>query len=164
MVRIPRVAFLHTLPVGDLRGAVKGSLCLVLVAALPACTSITVRPVEEELKPAVVCIQENPRVIVEDFLLVLRDGFARHGILSNIYSDEPPPGCEFLVTYTALRSWDFAPYLAHAEIRIEKDGLEVGYGEFHLRGKGGYSLYKWQGTRTKMDPVIDQLFADQPLR
>jgi len=35
----------------------------------------------------------------------------------------------------------------------------VGYGEFHLRGKGGYSMYKWQGTKAKMDPVIDQLLA-----
>jgi len=24
-------------------------------------------------------------------------------------------------------------------------------------GKGGYSLMKWQDTKTKMDPVVDEL-------
>lgn len=105
------------------------------------------------------CILKNPKVQVSDFLPVLRDGLSRHGIRSYVYSEEPPEDCVFLITYTALRSWDLAPYLSHAEIRVERDGLQVGYGEFHLRGKGGYSMFKWQSTKTKMDPVIDQLFA-----
>jgi hypothetical protein len=110
------------------------------------------------------CIQENPKVQVGDFLTVLRDGLSRHDIRSYVFSDQPPPDCDFIVTYTARRSWDFAPYLSHAEIRVERDGLQVGYGEFHLRGKGGYSMFKWQSTKTKMDPVIDRLFAGEGLR
>jgi len=38
----------------------------------------------------------------------------------------------------------------------------VGHGEFHLRAKGGLSLFKWQGTKTKMDPVIDKMFREMP--
>jgi hypothetical protein len=52
-----------------------------------------------------------------------------------------------------------------ANVCIERNpAVQVGYGEFHLRGGGGYSMFKWQGTKAKMDPVIDRLFADQALQ
>jgi hypothetical protein len=63
------------------------------------------------------------------------------------------------LTYTALRSWDFKPYLSHAELRLWRDGLQIGAADYHLRGKGGFSFAKWQGTKAKMDPVIDQLLG-----
>jgi hypothetical protein len=40
---------------------------------------------------------------------------------------------------------------------LEKDGRQIGYGEYHLIGKGGLSLMKWEETKTKMDPMIDAL-------
>jgi hypothetical protein len=75
--------------------------------------------------------------------------------------DDAPSHFEFILTYTARRSWDLAPYLSQAEIWIERDGRQVGHGEFHLRAKGGYSFYKFQGTKKKIDPMIDQLFAEK---
>jgi hypothetical protein len=90
-------------------------------------------------------------------LSVLRDGFERHGISTEVHSGEAPSTCEFILTYTARQSWDFVTYLSHAELRIEQQGRTVASAEYHLRGKGGFSLLKWQGTRTKMDPVIDEL-------
>ena len=131
--------------------------CLVLAGA-PGCTSMTVRPVESRNEMQCACILEDPKVQVSDFLPVLRDGLSRQKIRSYLYSDSPPPDCDVIISYTALRSWGLTPYLSHAEIRVERDGMQVGYEEFYLRGKGGYSLYKWQSTKTKMDPVIDQLF------
>jgi hypothetical protein len=136
----------------------------ILVVALSACTAVKVRPVEGRSKMANVCIERNPAVQVDDFLPVLRDGLSRNGVRSFVFAGEPPADCVFIVAYTARRSWDLAPYLAHAEIRVERGGLQVGYGEFHLRGGGGYSMFKWQGTKTKMDPVIDRLFADRALQ
>jgi hypothetical protein len=65
------------------------------------------------------------------------------------------------LSYTARRSWDFAPYLAQAELWLRQDGKQVGYAEYHLVGGGGLSLMKWQGTKTKMDPVIDQLLSGE---
>jgi len=136
-----------------------GLTLFLLGAPLLSCTSITVRPVEPRAQMTHVCIKHNPKVRVSDFVPVVRDGLSRHGVSSEEFSGDAPAHCEFVVTYTARRSWDFAPYLSQAEIRIERNGLQVGYGEFHLRGKGGYSMFKWQGTKTKMDPVIDQLFS-----
>jgi len=93
---------------------------------------------------------------------VLKEGFARHSIATSVYSESAtkPTGCEYVLTYTARQSWDFAPYLSQAELWLEKDGREIGYAEYHLVGKGGLSLMKWEGTKTKMDPVIDDLLVN----
>jgi hypothetical protein len=127
--------------------------CLLLTA----CTSVTVKRPDPALSIKHVCIQENPKVWVSDFLPVLREGFDRHGISTNVYSGTKPENCEYVLTYTALQSWDFAPYLSHAELWLDKNGRQVAYAEYHLVGRGGLSLMKWQGTKTKMDPVIDEL-------
>jgi len=107
-----------------------------------------------------VCIRDNPRVQVSDFVNVVRDGFDRHAIATEVIYGQMPEKCEYVLTYTALRSWDFSPYLSHAELRIEKDGRQIGYAEYHLKGGGGFSLTKWAGTRSKMDPVIDEFLGN----
>jgi hypothetical protein len=139
-------------------------LGIVIPALLIAgCTSIRVRPVEATAKMQHVCIKYNPKVIVTDFVPVLQDGFARHGITTEVDTGEIPASCQFVLTYTALRSWDMAPYLSHAELTLEtRDGSPVAEAEYHLVGKGGYSMMKWQGTKTKMDPVIDELLQAYP--
>jgi hypothetical protein len=133
---------------------------VVLAALLTACTSITVEPVSASVQLKNVCIQENQKVEVDDFLEVLRDGLSRHDISSTVFTGVPPEGCEFVLTYTALRSWDFTPYLSHAEIRLERFGQQIAYAEYHLNGKGGLSMMKWQGTKAKMDPVMNELLEE----
>ncbi|MBW2540650.1 MAG: hypothetical protein JRF15_01045 [Deltaproteobacteria bacterium] len=123
------------------------------------CTSINVQPVEPAARLEHVCIQENPKVWVKDFLPVLQAGFHRHGISSEVFLAKVPDHCEFIVTYTARQTWDFATYLSHAEVRIDRDGRKIAFAEYHLKGKGGFSLMKWQRTKTKMDPVIDELLS-----
>ena len=137
-------------------------LLLTCCGVFSACTSVTVRRPDPNLLIKNVCIQENPKVWVSDFLPVLKEGFARHSIATTIYSKAAtkPTGCEYVLTYTARQSWDFAPYLSYAELWLEKDGQQIGYAEYHLIGKGGFSLMKWEGTKTKMDPVIDDLLGN----
>jgi hypothetical protein len=129
----------------------------IAALTLCGCTAVTVRPVDRSLEIKRVCIQENPKVQVSDFITVIRDGFDRHGIATEVFSGAPASSCNAVLTYTALRSWDLKPYLSHAELRLERNGRQLAYAEYHLRGKGGYSMMKWQGTKKKMDPVIDQL-------
>jgi hypothetical protein len=127
------------------------------ILMLAACTSVTVTPLDPALGVDHVCILRNKKVIVDDFLAVLRVGLGRNGISSTVYSGERPADCDYLLSYSALRSWDFAPYLSQAEIWITKDGRQVAHAEYHLVWKGGFSLMKWQGTETKMAPVIDEM-------
>ena len=136
----------------------KFTLLLAMAAVNTACTSVDVAAVDPSLDIRHVCIEENPRVKVADFLDVLEDGLARHGLTSEVFSGGALPHCEYVLTYTALRSWDFAPYLAHAELVIWRHERKVAKATYHLVGGGGLSLMKWQGTMEKMAPVIDQLF------
>ncbi len=134
---------------------------VICCGVFTACTSVTVRRPDSNLAIKHVCIQENPKVWVSDFLPVLKNGFTRHNIATTIYSGTTKPaGCEYVLSYTALQSWDLAPYLSHAELWLEKDGRQIGYAEYHLIGKGGFSLMKREGTKTKMDPVIDALLQN----
>ena len=135
-------------------------LLLVFVLFMIGCTSITVRPIGSEHNLKQVYIQKNPKVKVRDFVSVLEAGFDRHGINTKVYSGLIPDSGEYILTYTAFQSWDFAPYLSHAEIRVGNDEEDIGYAEYHLKGKGGLSLMKWKGTKAKMDPVIDELLKN----
>jgi hypothetical protein len=135
---------------------------ILLAAALSACTSVQVSPIDPALTLSHVCILKNPEVQVADFLQVVEDGFARNGVTTEVFSGKKPEHCEFVLNYTALRSWDISPYLSHAELRITQNYRRVAAASYHLDGKGGLSLMKWEGTKAKMDPVIDQLFAKRP--
>ena len=65
---------------------IKALTVLLWATVVSGCTSITVRPIEAKARLKHVCIQENPKVWVADFLPVLRDGLSRHGISSDVYT------------------------------------------------------------------------------
>jgi hypothetical protein len=138
----------------------KTTVSLLFLFIIAGCTSINVHPVNSGLSLNKVCIEENPKVIVGDFLSVVRNGFDRHGVNTRVVSRPAPDDCEFLLTYTALKAWDLGTYMHHAELRLEQNGQHIGSAEYHLIGEGGLSIMKWQSTKTKMDPIIDQLLAN----
>src|SRR5262245_12981080 len=81
---------------------------LFLTLSLAACTSTRVSAVDPRYKPMPrVCIENNPRVMVNDFVPVLEDGFRRHGIATDLYTPPLPADCRYVLTYTALRGWDW---------------------------------------------------------
>ena len=71
-----------------------------------------------------------------------------------------PPHCEYHLTYTALKQWDVAMYMHHAELRLYNGHDQIAYAEYHLNGGGGLALNKWASVDSKMDPVIDRLLSD----
>ena len=133
-------------------------VCIVL-SFVCACTTVRVQPINSDLHPAQICIEENPMVIVGDFLSVVRNRIEHHGIDTMVFTRTAPSECEYILTYTAFKTWDIGTYMHHAELRLSRNGRRVGYAEYHLNGQGGLSLMKWQGTKTKMDPVVDELLG-----
>lgn len=143
------------------------------------CTSITVEPLAASHNVKRICIRENPKVIVQDLVPVITDGLTRHHIESEFIastldkdkvrresseSDEyymsitpVPDDCEFNLVYTARRSWDLGTYLSTADIEILNRDDVIAKANYHLINKGGLSLFKWQGVKTKLDPVMDEL-------
>jgi len=136
---------------------------LILPIFLIGCSSMKVEPISSKYKMSHVCIENNPRVIVGGFVKVIKDRFDYHGIDTERYTPPKPKHCTFKLTYTALRSWDFTPYLSHAEMRLYKQNERIGYAEYHLIGKGGFDLSKWKSVKSKMTPVIDKLLEEYSL-
>lgn len=126
---------------------------------LASCTSITVQELAPKHKVSHICIQQNPKVIVGDFLPVVQRGFMKHGITTEIFEEEKPFYCDYYLTYTAFKTWDIGMYMHHAELSLYTNHKMIGYGEYHLNGKGGLALNKWASVESKMMPVIDQLLV-----
>ncbi len=128
--------------------------------ALSACTSITVQALDPALNVQHVCIQENKAVIIDDFVEYLQDDFARYGITTEVIGNQRPRHCEYVLSYTARRSWDITPYMSTADLTLTRGGQRVGSANYYLKGKGGFALTKFASTESKLDNVVDQLLAN----
>ena len=136
---------------------------LALVSA-SGCTAITVRPVNPALEIKRACIEDGQQMCFDGQMMgVIRDGFKRHGITTQIYTGNLPSACEYHLSYMCERTWDMAIYMHHAELRLYRAQVQIGYAEYHLKGGGGFSPMKWESTKTKMDPVIDELLSGHPI-
>lgn len=132
---------------------------------LVGCTAVEVTPVPKRADFDHVYIIDNPSVTVPDFMQTMRENFTERGIKTSIIRNKTDVSSDlYFLTYTALRSWDLSTYLSYAEISIDRNGTQVGYAQYRLKGKGGFSLLKWQSVETKMDPVFDKLLINYPLR
>lgn len=131
-------------------------LCMFL---LSACTTIDVRKVDASKYPIkLVCIEENPKVLVSDLIFVLESGFQRRDIKTIVYRGNAPERCEYTLWYTAFRGWDLAPFLRRAELRLRRGDETIASAMYNH--SGGFGLNKWASTETKLNPVIDELLAD----
>lgn len=61
-------------------------LSVLALSLLSACTSVHVQPLQADAKPEKICIAENPKVIVADFLRVVRDRIEYHGIRTEVFT------------------------------------------------------------------------------
>lgn len=132
----------------------------MLAVGLSACTALSVQPLAGSPRVDSICIQRNPDVIRSDMLPTVEKGFQMHGISTTVFDGAAPDGCDFVATYTATQTWDMAMVLKDAEIWIHRNGQQVAYGNFHLRGGGGFSLTKWTGAEAKILPMIDDMLAE----
>jgi hypothetical protein len=129
---------------------------------LLGCTSTRVTPLTGKLSKDV-CIEENEKVIVQNFIGILRNGFEEHGFRTSVYRGAVPANCTTILTYTATRKWDLAPYMTDAELWLrDTSGNRIGYAQYHLNGGGGFALNKWASPESKMKPVIDELLSAYP--
>jgi hypothetical protein len=135
-------------------------ILLPLLSAI-GCTTLDVRPLPgQQAKIDCVCVKKNSEVNVDDFVSVVQEGFARHGLVTKVIEGKLPVDCHYVLEYTADRWWDLAPYMVDARLTITKDGVFVSSGHYHLNGHGGFDLAKWAKTSSKLDPVIDEMLKD----
>lgn len=135
-------------------------LCAVLAAFVIGCNTYDVRPLAYDPHLKQVFVVKNPDVKVSNFLDVMEDNFESREIKVK-YVDGPREVAadEYVVLYDAKRSWDFAPYLADATVKIRKDGVTVGHGHYHHVGRScSLDVFtKWRGTDWKLKDLYDEL-------
>ena len=137
------------------------ALLLALGAAACASPSTEVRPLPSSgYDIATLCIERNPDVLVEDFLSVVEQGVARHGIAARVIDPPVPADCEYTLWYTARRRWDIRPVLGYAELRVRFHGETIGSATYVSHPS--LSLFKWRSTESKIGPLLDELFASYP--
>ncbi len=147
-----------------MKNIIYGVLSLIFIFNLSGCSTKIVEPIDKKYELSHVCIEDNPKVIVTDFIPVVEDTFQSHGISTEVYyRNSIPADCSITMTYTALRRWDLSPYLSHAELRLYKKKKKIGYAEYHLTGGGGLDLSKWASVKSKMTPVIEDLLRQYPI-
>lgn len=151
----------------------------MLLTTLTGCTTITVTPLDPSYKVSKICIYENTAVTIDDMLPVIIDNLERHNIESILISTNSSDfnagldtlvaggssatkysvliDCNHYLNYTAEQWWDFSTYLSSADIVISDKKTTIAYAKYDLYNKGGLSLMKWQGTKSKLNPVLDEL-------
>ena len=141
---------------------------LILVAMfflLGACATTNVKPIDQKYHNIDhICIKENFRVAVTDFLDVVQNCLKDHNISSSVFIDTAQPHCEYFLHYIAWQTWDLATYMHHAELWLYKGEEEIGYGEYKLIGKGGFSLLKWDSVEFKIKPVIHEMLTGEKIK
>jgi hypothetical protein len=154
---LDRRAFLTTLGGGLLAAPLAAEALALGVVVLAGCTSVSVRALDPNKHPVkLVCIQKNPEVQIREFLGVVEDGFQRHGMETEVFDSDPPPRCEYVLTYVAVRGWDFVTYLKHVELRLKQGHKIVGTA---IHKSGSATLTKFASVETKMTPLIDELLT-----
>lgn len=133
-----------------------------LLIILSGCTQINVRKIDSK-KYAIkhVCIKENQKVNINDFINVLEEKFFEYGITSEVYEERTAPtSCKYIVKYTAKQSWDISHYIGYAEINIYDDRRKIGGATYKQSGgSASLSLNKWGTTLEKIGPVLDNLLS-----
>ena len=129
---------------------------------LSGCTQINVRKIDSQ-KYAIkhVCIEQNLRVNVNDFVSVMENKFYEYGITSEVFREySPPSSCKYIVKYTAKQSWDITKYIGFAEINIYRGNRKIGGATYkQAGGSASLSLNKWGSTLEKIGPVLDELLV-----
>ena len=124
-----------------------------------------VQPVPLQKSITEICILENTKVIISDFLQVVQDGISRHGLRSSVYR-EMPNDCVYVLEYVAYQRWDFTLFMSEAMIRLYRDKQLIGSISYKtptgIFGGGGANPAKWKSTKEKLDPLLDELFKYYP--
>lgn len=139
-------------------------LCSVmgLMMALSGCGSMSVKPVALTAinQGQVICIEDNPKVIVPAFDEYLKEAFNRHNIKVKFYDkDKVSETCEYRLHYVALRSWDMGTYLSKVKLELfDKNESQVALVDWR---QNDFALNKWRNDQGKVYDLVDKLIGQK---
>jgi hypothetical protein len=141
------------------------SLLATAVTLLMAGCSIqtAVQPISHSTPISEICILENTKVIISDVLPVIQENISKHGLHSSVYH-EIPKSCTHVLEYVAYQKWDMTTFMSEASIKLYQENKLIGSVDYKtpngLFGAGGINPAKWKSTKSKLDPLLDELFKN----
>lgn len=130
---------------------------VAILLSLSACAiEQTVKPVEG-LQTREICVIDNPTVrpgFMEAYNKTMQ---AKGYVLRQMPKDTPFTGCPVISSYTANWKWDMAMYMSFAQIRVYRDGYQVGEASYDARNGGG-NMNKFIDADKKITELVNQLF------
>lgn len=138
-----------------------------VLCCLVGCNAYTVQKLPYDAALRTIVIERNDKVLVSDFEetleYVLRDLGLNVRVAHHPYNSYD--SSTYVLHYTARQSWVFTTYLSLAEVTLYKNNLRVAKGKYkHRGGNLSLSLFKWQGTESKIRPLLEELFENYQVR
>jgi len=132
------------------------SVSLVLLAGCSI--KQDVKPVTlAQLPTKEICVREN-RDVRPAFLDAYKQALEGKGLSVRVLpADAGITACPLLTTYSANWRWDFTMYMAYAEMKVYRDGSEVGKAVYDSL-MGGGRLDKFINADEKVRELVNQLF------
>ena len=139
-------------------------LCLLgFSLVLSGCGSMNIKslPLTALNQEKIICIEDNPKVIVPAFDEYLKEAFNKHNIKTRFFEKgKVPETCEYRLNYLALRSWDMGTYLSKVKLELFNNKEEqVGLVDWR---QNDFALNKWRSTESKVNDLVDQLLDKAP--
>ena len=144
---------------------IKQASIIAAMTLIAGCSIQTaVQPIPPQTSISEICILENPKVIISDFLPVVQESISSHGLRCSVYR-QVPSDCVYVLDYVAYQRWDFTLFMSEASIKLYRDKKLVGSVSYQtptgIFGGGAYPA-KWKSTKEKLDPLLDELFKYYP--
>jgi hypothetical protein len=130
----------------------------LLVLAAGCSIHQDVKPISlAQLASKEICVRQNADVR-PGFLDAYKGALESKGFSVKVL--EPTAGvtaCPLLSTYSANWRWDFTMYMAYAEMRVYRDGNEIGKAVYDST-VGGLNMNKFINADEKVRELVNQLF------
>lgn len=107
-----------------------------------------------------ICIENNPKVIVQNFEEIITDRLQSHGVTSEVFlKGKQPENCEYILRYTAYQKWDFVMVMTRADLSLYKNNTKISAANYTLNMGGFLNPTKYKSNADKLNPLIDQLIG-----
>ncbi|HEY0063487.1 MAG TPA: Sbal_3080 family lipoprotein [Telluria sp.] len=133
------------------------SAAVAILLSLSACAiNQNVQPVAP-FSAREICLIENPAVragVIEAYQRTLRE---KGYVVKRLPPQSAVTECNVTTTYTANWQWDMAMYMSYAQIKVFRDGYQVGEASYDARGGGG-NMSKFIDADKKITELVNQLY------
>jgi len=130
---------------------------ILLLVFIAGCMSTDKKSMKWKSAMHSICVKDNQKVMVPDFLNTIETVFENKGIKTIIVDGDFPDSCKYTLHYTLLQGWDINTYLSYAEFKIYKDDVLIAYTIY--KEPVGRRANKWDSTRNQLTPVLLRLLA-----